>query len=119
MKIANVALRGMNEYGTKVRDWLEDRRPDIVTLQKTGLKKEFPKEALRDVGYESRFVGNRSGQYPTGVAVLSHRDLGRPKVLYRGLPDDGNTESDFLTVDIGSLWVSSVYVPYDPKGRVA
>ena len=67
MKIANVALRGMNEYGTKFRDWLEDRRPDIVTLQNTGLKKEFPKEALRDVGYESRFVGNRSGQYPTGV----------------------------------------------------
>ena len=119
MRIANVALRGMNEYRTRVRDWLEDRRPDIVTLQKIGLNEEFPEETLHEVDYESRFLGNRSGQYPTGVAVLSHRDLGRPEVLFRGLPGDGKRESDFLTVGIGGLWVSSVYVPYDPEGRVA
>ena len=121
MKIANVALRGMNEYGTKVRDWLQEggpEPPDIVTLQKIGLNEEFPEEALHEVDYKSTFLGNRSGQYPTGVAILSHRDLGRPEMLFRGLPSDGNKESDFLTVGIAGLWVSSVYVPYDPKGRI-
>ena len=70
MKIANVALRGMNEYGTKVRDWLQEggpEPPDIVTLQKIGLNEEFPEEALHEVDYKSTFLGNRSGQYPTGL----------------------------------------------------
>ena len=119
MKVANVALRGMNVYGIRLHDWLEDRRPDIVTLQKIGLDGEFPTNALGEVGYESRFVGNRSGNSPTGVAVMSHRDLGRPEVLYRGLPGDRGKESDFLTVEVGGIWVSSVYVPYAPKGRLA
>ena len=81
----------MNKYGTKIRDWLQEcgpERPDIVTLQKIGLNEEFPKKELREVGYECRFVGNRAGQSPTGVAILSHRDLGRPEVLFRGLPGD-------------------------------
>ena len=42
MKIANVALRGMNAFGTKLCDWLEDRCPDIVTLQKIGLDGGVP-----------------------------------------------------------------------------
>ena len=122
MRIANVAIRGMNKYGTKVRDWLQDRglrRPDIVTLQKIGLNEEFPKEELLEVGYESRCVGSRAGQYPTGVAILSHRSLGRPDVLFRGFPDDEEEVSDFLTVDLGGFWVSSVYVPYPLQRRLA
>ena len=118
MIIANIAIRGMNKYRSKVRDWLEKRRPDSVTLQKVGLNGEVPTNAFREVGYESRFLGNRSGQYPTGVAVLSHRDLGRPEELYRGLPGDTENESDLLTVDTGGIWVSSVYVPYNEDGRI-
>ena len=79
MKIANVTLRGMNEYGTKLRDWLQEsspERPDIVTLQKIGLNEQFPKKELLEVGYECRFLGNRVGHYPTGVAILSHCDKG-------------------------------------------
>ena len=122
MKIANVALRGMNVYGTKIRDWLQEsdpERPDIVTIQKIGLNEEFPEKALHKADYKSSFLGNRFVHYPTGVAILSHRDLGRPEVLFRGLPGDRGKESDFLTVDIGGIWVSSVYVPYDPIGRTA
>ena len=123
MKIANVALRGMNQYGPRLRDWLQEsgpERPDIVSLQKIGLNEEFPEKELLEVCYECRYVGNRAGpSSPTGVAILTHRDLGQPKVLSRGLPGDKETVSDFLTVDIGGLWVSAVYVPYPPKRRVA
>ena len=117
--IANIAIRGMNAYRTKVRGWLGKRCPDLVTLQKIGLNEEFCESDFLKVGYKSTFLGNRVGRYPTGVAILSHRDRGKPEELFRGLPGDGEKESDFLTVEFGGLWVSSVYVPYDPNGRNA
>ena len=118
MIIANVAIRGMNEYRTKVRNWLENRRPDIVTIQKIGLNEEFCAKKFQRVGYKCSFLGNRSGRYPTGVAVLTHLDQGRPEVLFRGLPGDKERESDFLTVNTAGLWVSSVYVPYNVNRRI-
>lgn len=109
----------MNNYGAKVCVWLEDRRPDIVTLQKIGLSKEFPAEALRKVGYESKFLlGGRSGPYPLGVAILSlsQSDSRQPEVRTCGLPGDGDKKSYFLTVSFGELWVSSVYAPSPNPG---
>ena len=76
MIIANVAIRGMNRYRTKARNWLENRRPDIVTIQKIGLNEEFCAKTFQRVGYKCSFLGNRSGRYPTGVAVLHRRVSG-------------------------------------------
>ena len=118
MIIANVAIEGMNKYRSKVRDWLVRRRPHIVTVQKIGLNHEFREETLRKVGYESEFLGNRSGTYPTGVAVLSRRELGEPSVLHRGFQDDRERKSDFLTVNVGGVWVSAVYVPNEKDRRI-
>ena len=101
----------MKKDGSRVIDWLQDSHPDIVTLQKVGLKEGFPKKALREVGYESRLLGRRSNS-DLGVAILSHRNLPQPKV--RGVKQEG--ESRFLTVNIGDLWVSSVYAPFNPEG---
>ena len=109
MRIANVAICGMNRYRSRVRDWLEKRRPDVLTLQKIGLDEEFCEEEFLKVGYRSTFVGGRSGpSSPVGVAILSHRALPQPKVCARGLKGAKQGESGFLTVDIGGLWVSSV-----------
>lgn len=118
MRIANVALTTNENDAPKVFDWLKkthpDRRPDIVTIQKTGHKKHFPDRELREIGYESCCPG---GPRPyLGVAVLS-KDLPQPEVVDCGLPDAAEGESRFLTVSIGRLWVSSVYVPFRPEGR--
>ncbi len=112
MIIANVALRGMNNYGSKLCDWLEKRRPDIVTVQKIGLDEDFleHKEELRKVGYNSRFRGDRVGKYPLGVAVLSRRNLPEPEEIPNVLPCKGG-KSRFLAVSIGNLLVCAVYVP--------
>ncbi|MDE0148823.1 MAG: hypothetical protein OXM58_10660 [Rhodospirillaceae bacterium] len=85
-----------------------------MTLQKIGSEKDFPAEPLREKGYESAFLGRISGS-DLGVAILSHRDLPKPETRVRQLPGAGEKESRFLTVDIGGLWVSSVYAPYGPK----
>ena len=41
----------------KVREWLQDRCPNIVTLQKTGLEEHFPTKDLREIGFESKYLG--------------------------------------------------------------
>ena len=115
MRIANVAVNGMRNYASKLLDWLQDRRPDIVTLQKTGRKEDFPTNALREIGYESKCLDWRSQSDP-GIAILSHCDLPQPEVCVCELPGAKQRESRFLTVNIGGLWVSSVYAPYDPEG---
>ena len=116
MRIANVAVHSMEKDGSKVLDWLQDSHPDIVTLQKIGWERDFPKNTLREVGYESRFLGKRSNS-DLGVAILSHRNLPQPKVhVPQKLGVKQEAESRFLTVNIGDLWVSSVYAPFNPEG---
>ena len=61
----------MEKDGYKLLDWLQDSQPDIVTLQKVGWERDFPNNALREVGYESRLLGRRSHS-DLGVAILSH-----------------------------------------------
>ena len=121
MRIANVALGGTKEHGPyapRLLDWLRAsgaNRPDIVTLQKVGPSECFPTEKLGDLEYESWPLWKRDGS-DLGVAVLSlrRRSLPEPKVFCCELPGAEQPESRFLTVEIGSLWVSSVYAPYGP-----
>ena len=106
----------MEKDESRVLDWLQDRRPDIVTLQKVGQERDFPTSALCKIGYESRVLGKRS-RSDLGVAILSHRNLPRPEVRVRQLPGPKQEAgSRFLTVTIGDLWVSSVYAPFNPDG---
>ena len=116
MRIANVAVNGSKSYGPRLLDWLENSRPNIVTLQKIGPREHFPAEQLGDLGYEGWPLWKQDGS-DLGVAVLSlpHRSLPAPKVLCRELPGGQQRESRFLTVEIGDFWVSSVYAPYGPK----
>lgn len=122
MIIANVALGGMNKYGSKLCCWLENKRPDIVTIQKIGSDEDFCKHEgkLREIGYNTKFRGDRAGTYPIGVAVLSCRKLPEPEEIPGVLPCKGG-KSRFLAVNIGDLSVCAVYVPpsSSPDGPTA
>ena len=115
MKIANLAVNGMASHWSKVRDWLQEEHPDIVTLQKIGPERNFPKEELLEIGYRSNCLGGNS-HGDRGVAVLSHSRLPQPEVLVFQLPGAEREESRFLTVNIDGFWASSVYAPYDEEG---
>lgn len=122
MKIANVALGATKKYGPygpRLLDWLRARRsdrPDIVTLQKVGRSDCLPAAELGKLGYESWPLWKQD-RSDLGVAVLSlrQRSVPEPKVLSCELPGGEQRESRFLTVEIGGLWVSSVYAPYGPE----
>ena len=120
MRIANVALDGGKNYGSRLVNWLEDNRPHIVTLQKIGPSECFPAEALGDLGYEGWPLWKRDAS-DLGVAVLSRRrrGLSQPKALCCELPGGEQRESRFLTVEVGGLWVSSIYAPFGGKSRQA
>ena len=115
MRIASFPVGSMRTNGSRVRAWLKENSPDIVTLQKIGSKKDFPTTALRKLGYESIFLGRRS-RSDLGVAVLTNSRRWQPEVLVSQLPGNAQPESRFLTVNIGGVWVSSVYAPYNPEG---
>lgn len=113
MKIANVVVRKSNEKPnwTGLCTWLKERRPDIVALQKIG--SNLPKkEIFLDLGYESRFLSGP--HWYLGVAVLSCQKLPQPKIRDCQLAGAEQDGPRFLTVDIGGLWVSSLYAPYGP-----
>lgn len=112
MKIANVAAGEFNckPDWSRICDWLKKHRPDIVTLQKTWRKEDFPTTELRNVGYTSKLLGKRN-RSDLGVAILSRNSLPPPVMV--PVPNQ-DAESRFLTVRIGKLWVSSVYAPFGP-----
>ena len=113
MKIANIALTSMKTNGPHVLRWLQETRPDLVTLQKTGLAKDFPSRALWRIGYRSVFLGRRSAS-DLGVGILSKSNLPNPELHVTRLPGVEQAESRFLTVDIGNLRVASLYAPCPP-----
>ena len=111
MKIATLSIHTIRTRWDCLRDWLLNRRPDIAALQKIGAAKDFPTDALRDIGYESAFLG-RVSPSDLGVAILSGCHLPRPEPFADRLPGSEEDEARFLTVDIGGLRISSVYAPY-------
>ena len=96
VRIANVAC------GPRLCDWLRERCPDIVTVQKTGSK--LPAEDLRKMGYGNVVLA--STRPYLGVAVLTRRDLWRKQDVQARDLSGAEGESRFLTVDIGGLRVS-------------
>ena len=76
---------------------------------------KFPtRETLREIGYESKVLP--SPHWYLGVAILSHRELPeKPEVRICQLAGAEQDGPRFMTVDLGGLWVSSVYAPYGPK----
>ena len=113
MKIANVALSSMKTNGPNLVRWLKRSRPDLVTLQKTGLAKDFPIKALRTIGYRSLFLGRRSPS-DLGVGILSKSNLPNPEIRVCQLPGVEQEESRFLTVGVGNLRIASLYAPCPP-----
>lgn len=111
MKIANVAVGGPKRPNWPgLLGWLTRRRPDIVALQKIWGAEDFPRRALREIGYKSEHLGKKD-RSDLGVALLSRSSLPPPKMV--PCPRY-SVDSRFLTVDVCGLRVSSVYAPYGP-----
>ena len=88
--------------------WLEKAEPDVVCLQE--LKTEqgaFPARALRALGYEAVWQGERSWN---GVAILA-RNV-EPVLTRTSLPGElDDCQARYIEAAVGGLLIASIYLP--------
>lgn len=108
MRIATYNVNGINGRLPVLLRWLEEARPDIVTLQELKAPQErFPERAVRDLGYDAIWHGQKAWN---GVAILSR--VGALHETRRGLPGDPeDVQSRYIEAAVNGLLVAGLYVP--------
>jgi len=88
VRIATFNINNINKRLDNLLAWLAKTEPDVVSLQELKVEQgAFPVNALRTVGYEAAWQGERSWN---GVAILARNHV--PVLTCASLP--GNPEDD-------------------------
>ncbi len=108
MRVATFNINNINKRLDNLLAWLAKAEPDVVSLQE--LKAEqgaFPVNALRTLGYEAVWQGERSWN---GVAILARN---HPPVLtcasLPGNPEDH--QARYIEAAVQGVLITSIYLP--------
>jgi exodeoxyribonuclease-3 len=108
VKVATFNINNINKRLDNLLAWLAKTEPDVVSLQELKAEqKAFPINALRTVGYEAVWQGERSWN---GVAILARHHV--PVLTCTGLP--GNPEDHqarYIEAAVQGMLISSIYLP--------
>jgi exodeoxyribonuclease-3 len=113
VRIATFNINNINKRLDNLLDWLAKAEPDVLSLQE--LKAEhgdFPAKALRAVGYEAVWQGERSWN---GVAILARNHV--PVLTRTSLPgnSDGHHSEDrqarYIEAAVQGVLITSIYLP--------
>ena len=105
MKIVSWNVNSLNVRLPHVQAWLEVAQPDVLALQETKMTDDkFPVEALREVGYEAIYAGQKTYN---GVATLTKGKASDPITDVPGLDDP---QRRILAVTVGDIRVINLYV---------
>ena len=108
MKVATFNINNINKRLENLLSWLAKAEPDVVCLQE--LKAEqgsFPAKALREVGYEAVWAGERSWN---GVAILARNQ--QPVLTRSALPGDENDrQARYIEAAVNGMLITSIYAP--------
>src|SRR5579863_1115158 len=89
VRVATFNINNINKRSDNLLAWLAKAEPDVVSLQELKTEQEaFPVNALRALGYEAVWQGERSWN---GVAILARHQV--PVLTRTSLP--GNPEGHF------------------------
>src|SRR5260370_6993012 len=108
VKVATFNINNINKRLDNLLAWLSKAKPDVVSLQE--LKAEqgaFPVNALRTLGYEAVWQGERSWN---GVAILARNHV--PVLTRTSLP--GNPEDHqarYIEAAVQGVLITSIYLP--------
>jgi exodeoxyribonuclease III len=106
MKIATWNVNSLKVRLPHLLDWLRSATPDVVCLQETKQTDDvFPAEALREVGYESAFSGQKTYN---GVAILSRLPITE---VQTGIPGFADEQKRVLAATIKGVRIVCVYIP--------
>lgn len=108
VKVATFNINDINKRLDNLLTWLAKAQPDVACLQE--LKAEqgaFPADALRNLGYEAVWQGERSWN---GVAILARHQA--PVLTRSSLP--GNPEdrqARYIEAAVHGVLITSIYLP--------
>ncbi len=108
MRIASFNINNINKRLENLLAWLAKTKPDVACLQelKAG-QGAFPAEALRDIGYEAVWCGERSWN---GVAILARACL--PVLVRSSLPGDPkDSQARYIEAAVNGILIASLYLP--------
>ncbi len=108
MRIATYNVNGIKGRLAVLLAWLDQARPDIVTLQELKATADaFPAAELAAAGYDAIWHGQ---QRWNGVAILSR--VGPPVETRRGLPGDPDpAQSRYIEAAVNGIIVGGLYLP--------
>jgi exodeoxyribonuclease-3 len=108
VKIATFNINNVSKRLENLLAWLAKTAPDVVCLQELKVEQRaFPADAIRALGYEAVWVGERSWN---GVAILAR---GCEPVLTRsslpGNPED--RQARYIEAAVNGVLITSLYLP--------
>jgi exodeoxyribonuclease III len=108
LKVATFNINNINKRLDNLLAWLAKAEPDIVSLQE--LKAEqgaFPAKALRTLGYEAVWQGERSWN---GVAILARNHA--PVLTRTSLPGNPQDhQARYIEAAVQGVLITSIYLP--------
>jgi len=108
VRVATFNINNINKRLDDLLVWLAKAKPDVVNLQELKAEQEtFPVNALRTLGYDAVWQGERSWN---GVAILARNHV--PVLTCTSLP--GNPEDDqarYIEAAVQGVLITSIYLP--------
>ncbi len=108
MRVATFNINNINKRLDNLLAWLGKAQPDVVSLQE--LKSEqgqFPARALRSLGYEAVWQGERSWN---GVAILARNQT--PVLTRTSLPGNPkDPQARYIEAAVNGVLITSIYLP--------
>ncbi len=107
MKIATWNVNSLNIRMPQLIGWLEDKDIDVICFQETKTVDEnFPVQALKDLGYDSAFMGQKSYN---GVAIVSKHPI--EDVQKNFLDDDDESPKRMIAGTVNGVRIVNTYIP--------
>lgn len=117
LKVATFNINNINKRLDNLLAWLAKAEPDVVSLQELKAEQEaFPVNALRTLGYEAVWQGERSWN---GVAILARNCV--PVVTRTSLPansdrqakdrPDEDHQARYIEAAVQGVLITSLYLP--------
>jgi exodeoxyribonuclease-3 len=108
MRIATFNINNINKRLDNLLAWLAKAEPDVVGLQELKAEQgQFPASALRSLGYEAVWQGERSWN---GVAILARNQT--PVLTRTSLPGNSKDhQARYIEAAVNGVLITSIYLP--------
>src|SRR5436305_14995262 len=118
MRVATFNINNINKRLDNLVAWLAKAAPDVVTLQELKAEQQaFPVNALRALGYEAVWQGERSWN---GVAILARNHIpvltctslpGNPEDHYPAGRQNEDHQARYIEAAVRGVLITSIYLP--------